>query len=186
MERKTEYRIIISGFGGQGILFAGRFLVNACMLEDRQVTWMPSYGPEMRGGTAYCSVVVSDSPIGSPVVSEPDMALCLNGPSFDKFENSPPPGGWIFVDNTFTRRETERKDIQAVYIPSTKIADDNNIQNLANLVMMGKMIKETGICGRDILREAIARSVSARRANLIDSNIKAIELGYNYDSAAAM
>lgn len=174
------HQILIAGFGGQGVLFAGKFLAYKGLLEEKQVSWLPSYGPEMRGGTANCSIILSDEPVGSPIVSNPDALIAMNLPSFDKYEQSVVPGGKVFVDSTLIGRKTVREDISAFYIPATKMAADAGIPTLANMIILGKMIKETGAVSFEDLVSAMKKVVSAKRAELIDVNIKALETGYNY------
>ncbi len=173
-------QILIAGFGGQGVLFAGKFIAYKGLLEQKEVSWLPSYGPEMRGGTANCSIILSDDPIGSPIVSTPDVLIAMNLPSLDKYEEATVKGGKIFVDSTLIGRKVERSDVEAFYIPATKMAADAGIPTLANMIMMGKMIKETGLVNFDDITEALKKVVSAKRANLMDLNIKALEMGYNY------
>ncbi len=174
-------QILIAGFGGQGVLFAGKFLAYKGMLEDKQVSWLPSYGPEMRGGTANCSIIISDEPVGSPIVSSPDALIVMNLPSFDKYENAVVPGGKVFVDSTLISRKAQRTDIDAYYIPATKMAADAGIPTLANMIILGKMIKETGAVSFENMVDVMKKIVSAKRAELIDINIKALEAGYNYE-----
>ena len=174
-------QILIAGFGGQGVLFAGKFLAYKGMLEDKQVSWLPSYGPEMRGGTANCSIIISDEPGGSPIVSSPDALIVMNLPSFDKYENAVVPGGKVFVDSTLISRKAQRTDIDAYYIPATKMAADAGIPTLANMIILGKMIKETGAISFENMVDVMKKIVSAKRAELIDINIKALEAGYNYE-----
>ena len=174
-------QILIAGFGGQGVLFAGKFLAYKGMLEDKQVSWLPSYGPEMRGGTANCSIIISDEPVGSPIVSSPDALIVMNLPSFDKYENAVVPGGKVFVDSTLISRKAQRTDIDAYYIPATKMAADAGIPTLANMIILGKMIKETGAISFENMVDVMKKIVSAKRAELIDINIKALEAGYNYE-----
>ena len=118
----TTNRILIAGFGGQGVLFAGKFLAYKGLCEGRQLSWLPSYGPEMRGGTANCNVVLSDEPIGSPIVTSPDILIAMNLPSLDKFEDAVVPGGAIFVDSTLIERKVKRDDVRVFYIPATQMA----------------------------------------------------------------
>ena len=172
--------ILLSGFGGQGILFAGKFLAYKGLMEEKEVSWLPSYGPEMRGGTASCSVIISDEQVGSPIVSNPDVLIAMNLPSLDKYESAAVAGGKIFVDSTLIGRKVERTDVETFYIPATKMAADAGIPTLANMIMMGKMIKETGLVNYDDITEALKKVVSAKRANLMELNIKALEMGYNY------
>ena len=135
-------RILFAGFGGQGILFAGKFLAYKGLIENKEVSWLPSYGPEMRGGTANCSVIISDEPIGSPIVSDPDVLVVMNLPSLDKYEDSVVSGGKIFVDSSLVDRKVKRDDVDVYYIPATKIAEENGIPTLANMIITGKVIKE--------------------------------------------
>src|SRR5574344_458203 len=135
-------QFIFAGFGGQGMLLIGKFMAMSCMLHGKHVSWLPSYGPEMRGGTANCSVIVSDEPIGSPIVSKPDVLIVMNLPSLDKYEDSVVPGGKIFVDSTLIERKVKRAAVDVFYIPATKLAMDIDAPTLANMIMVGKVIKE--------------------------------------------
>ena len=126
-------QILIAGFGGQGILFAGKFLAYKGLLEDLQVSWLPSYGPEMRGGTANCNVVLSDDPVGSPIVTEPDVLIVMNLPSLEKYVNTVVPGGQIYVDSTLISAKVERTDVEVFYIPATKMANDAGVPTLATV-----------------------------------------------------
>jgi len=178
----ADYRILIAGFGGQGILFAGKFLTYTGMLKGREVTWLPSYGPEMRGGTASCTVIISDEPVGSPVVSEPPILIVMNSPSYDRYESKVTPGGCVIVDNSIVDRPPARADIDTYRIPATAMCAEHGhgLTGLANMVMVGKLIRETGVCDMDVVADAMRKSVPARKKDLFDSNIIAIELGYNY------
>ena len=173
-------QILIAGFGGQGVLFAGKFLAYKGLLEEKQISWLPSYGPETRGGTANCSVIISDEPVGSPIVSAPDALIVMNLPSFDKYEQAVVPGGKVFIDSTLIGRKAVREDIDAYYIPATKMAADAGIPTLANMIILGKMIRETGAVSFVDLMSAMKKVVSAKHAELMDINIKALEAGYNY------
>ena len=136
--------LIIAGFGGQGVLSMGKILAYSGVMQDFEVTWMPSYGPEMRGGTANCSVTVSDSPIGSPIISHPDILIAMNLPSLDKYEDSVKPGGQIYIDSTLIERKVNRTDVSAFYIPATQMASDSGLTTLANMIIMGKVLREGG------------------------------------------
>ena len=171
--------ILISGFGGQGVLFTGKFLAYEGLLENKEVTWLPSYGPEMRGGTASCSVIISDDPIGSPLVPKPDVLIAMNLPSLDKFEKDVVPGGLIFYDSSLIGREVERKDVKAFPIPATKMASDAGVTTLANMIVMGKMLKETNAFPVEAIDRTLAKVVSAKRQSLLDLNKKAVSIGYN-------
>ena len=172
--------ILIAGFGGQGVLFAGKFLAYKGLIEDRQVSWLPSYGPEMRGGTANCSVIVSDEPVGSPIVSKPMILMAMNLPSLDKYENDVLPGGMIFVDSTLISRKVARTDVKVFYIPSTQLAREIGAPTLANMVMTGKVIRECEGISPEHLSEALDKVVSARHADLKEINLKALHTGMDY------
>lgn len=173
-------QILIAGFGGQGVLFAGKVLAYKGLEEEKQISWLPSYGPEMRGGTANCSVIISDTPVGSPIVSEPDILIVMNLPSFDKYEGAVRAGGCAFVDSTLIERKAVRDDIAVHYIPATKMARDLGIPTLANMIMIGRVIRETGVVEMDGLRDALSKTVSAKHQDLLEANLKAIEAGYGY------
>lgn len=173
-------QILIAGFGGQGILFAGKFLAYKGLLEGKQISWLPSYGPEMRGGTANCSVIISDTPVGSPIVSNPDILVVMNLPSLDKYENAAVPGSKIFVDSALMDRKVQREDVDVFYIPATKLASDAGIPTLANMIMMGKMIRQTSVVSFDDIKSALEKVVSAKHADMLSYNLKALETGYNY------
>ena len=170
-------QILIAGFGGQGILFAGKFLAYKGLLEDLQVSWLPSYGPEMRGGTANCSVCLSDSPIGSPLVLHPDILMALNAPSFDKFIGAVVPGGVAVIDSSLISQRTDRTDIKAFYIPATQLAAEQNLEGLANIIAVGKILKETGFASLEAVEKGIRKSVPARKQNLVEANLRAVRLG---------
>ncbi len=171
---------LIAGFGGQGVLFAGKFLAFKGLVEDKEVSWLPSYGPEMRGGTASCSVILSDEPVGSPIVSNPDVLIVMNLPSLDKYENDTVAGGKIFVDSTLISRKVQRTDVDAYYIPATQMAIDAGVPTLANIILIGKMLKETGIFSFENMIDTVKKLVPAKKPELVEMNMKALEAGYNY------
>ena len=173
--------ILLAGFGGQGVLFAGKILAHSGMLCDKQVSWLPSYGPEMRGGTANVGVIISDDEIGSPFVSDPENLIVMNQPSFEKFEPTVVSGGTIVSDNSMIFIETKRKDVTAYYIPATKLANENNLKGLANIIMLGKFLKVSGIFDYKILEEAIKKNVPKKREHLLEPNLKALKIGYEYN-----
>ena len=177
---KKTTNILFAGFGGQGILFAGKFVAYKGLLEGKHISWLPSYGPEMRGGTANCSVIVSEDPIGSPIVSKPDVLVAMNLPSLDKYENEVVPGGKIFVDSTLISRKVERTDVDVFYIPATQLANEQGISTLANMIITGKLLKEVEALGFDGIDAPLSKVVSARRANLLEVNKTALKLGYDY------
>ncbi len=176
----VNHQILIAGFGGQGILFSGKYLVYTGMLADHEVTWLPSYGPEMRGGTANCSVIISDTLIGSPIVSKPNILIVMNLPSYDKYEGSAAPGGKIFVDSSLITRAAGRTDVDSFFIPATQLAMDNNLKGLANMIMIGKVIRETQLCPYDHIKNTMLKVVPASKKELLELNLKAVDIGYNY------
>ena len=134
-------QILIAGFGGQGILFAGKFLAYKGLMEDQQVSWLPSYGPEMRGGTANCNVILSDTPVGSPIITEPDVLIAMNLPSLQKYVDTVVPGGQIYLDSSLIDAKVARTDVQVFYIPATQMAKDAGIASLANMIIVGHLLE---------------------------------------------
>lgn len=171
---------LFAGFGGQGILFAGKLLAYKGLTDGKEVSWLPSYGPEMRGGTASCSIILSDTPVGSPIVANPDILIAMNLPSLDKYEKTVKEGGMIFYDSSLIGREVERKDVKAFPIPATKMAEENGTPTLANMIIMGKVLKETGDFTEESVRTALTKVISAKRADMLDVNFNAIKLGYDF------
>ena len=174
-----ELQIVLAGFGGQGVLFAGKVISYAGLIENRELSWLPSYGPEMRGGTANCSVTLSDEPIGSPLVTEPNALVAMNQPSFDKFIDVVADGGVVIVDTDMVPDVHERAGVKVISIPATKMAEDAGLKGLANIVLVGRLWAETQFCDRTVLDEAIDKCVPPRKAALIDKNKQALELGIN-------
>lgn len=174
-------KMLLAGFGGQGILFAGKMFTYAGMLEGKNVTNIPEYGPEMRGGTCNCSVIIDENPIGSPLVLEPDILIAMNLPSLARFETAVAPGGKIFIDNTLIDRKTIREDVDAYYIPATRLAAEAGIPKLANVILVGKVIRESGICSMEIMDKVLEKVVPPSRQALIAPNKKALEIGYNFE-----
>lgn len=172
--------IILAGFGGQGILFAGKALAYSGLMDEKEVSWLPSYGPEMRGGTANCSVCISDEPIGSPLVLKPDILIAMNLPSYKKFIDSVKPGGKAFIDSTLIEEKSDRTDISCYYVPATQLASDNNMNGMANIILLGKLMKETGLITMETAGKAMEKCIPPRKAELLDVNMKALEIGYNY------
>ena len=174
--------ILIAGFGGQGILFSGKFLAYEGLIDGKEVSWLPSYGPEMRGGTANCSIIISDSAVGSPIVSNPDILIAMNLPSLDKYENETKKGGQIFVDSSLIERKVERSDVEVYYIPATKMASDEGLSGLANMIMIGHMIAKSGIIPEENIEKAMQKVVPATKQNMFDLNMKAVKLGFEYNA----
>ncbi len=176
--KTTKY--LFSGFGGQGILFSGKFLAYKGLTDDKQVSWLPSYGPEMRGGTASCSVILSDESIGSPIIDNPDVLVAMNLPSLDKFEPTVKAGGTIILDSTLIERKVERTDVNVIYLPATGLASENNCPTLANMIIVGKLLKVMGEYDEKSIDETLKKVISAKRADMLDVNKKAMEIGANY------
>ena len=173
-------QIMIAGFGGQGVLFAGKFLAYKGMVQSKQISWLPSYGPEMRGGTANCSVVISDTPVGSPIITNPDMLIAMNLPSLQKFVDAVVPGGVIILDSTLIDAKVERTDVKVFYIPATQMAKDAGFSTLANMILTGKALKEMDIVSWEGNKETLESFIPAKKAGLIDINLKALQTGYDY------
>ena len=171
-------QILIAGFGGQGVLFAGKFLAYKGLVQDKQISWLPSYGPEMRGGTANCSVIISDTPVGSPIITTPDVLVAMNLPSLQKFVDAVAPGGKIILDSTLIDAKVERTDVEVFYIPATQLAKDAGFSTLANMILTGKALKEMDIVAYEGNKETLESFIPAKKAGLIDMNIKALQIGY--------
>ena len=173
--------ILLAGFGGQGILFAGKQLVLAGMKIDKEISWLPSYGPEMRGGTCNCSVNIDDEPIGSPLVTTPDILIAMNKPSLLKFEGNVAVGGTIVLDSSLIDVNTSRDDVNAYYIPATQLANEAGFPKLANVIMLGYVIKKTGLFDQDYFMECIKGSAPKSKPELGEMNAKALKMGYDYE-----
>ncbi len=175
-------QILIAGFGGQGVLFAGKLLAYEALIDGKEVSWLPSYGPEMRGGTANCSITVSDAPIGSPIVSTPDILIAMNKPSLDKYICETRKGGQIFYDSSLIDGTAECDGVEIYPIPATKIAYDEGIKTLANIIMLGHMIAKNDFVTLDMAKKALGKVVSERHKDLLELNVKALTLGYQYNA----
>ena len=169
--------VLFAGFGGQGILFAGKVMAYAGLFDGKELSWLPSYGPEMRGGTCNCSVCLSDQAIGSPLVVNPDVLVAMNLPSLDKFVDAVVPGGSIFLDSSIIDKKVERDDVNVYYVPATKLAEENGIKGLANIVLLGKMLKELEFATGESIEKSVRKCVPAKKAAMVDFNLKAIEIG---------
>ncbi|AQS58529.1 2-oxoacid:acceptor oxidoreductase family protein [Desulforamulus ferrireducens] len=169
--------ILIAGFGGQGVLSTGQLLAYAGMIENKQVAWIPSYGPEMRGGTANCGITISDEPISSPLVTEPTTLIVMNRPSLDKFEKAVVPGGLILVNSSLVDQKVQRQDVQVLEIPANQIAEELGNARVANNVILGVLIELTGIVSLEAVVESLKKVLPARRHNLIPVNQQALEKG---------
>lgn len=168
---------IFAGFGGQGVLLIGQLIAYAGMYEDRNVSWLPSYGPEMRGGTANCSVVVSDEPIASPVLSMADCVIAMNTPSLDKFEANVNPGGKLFINSSIIDKKATRTDIDVYYVPCNEIADKLGNPKVLNMAMLGAFLEATHVVDTESVINALLYKLGERKAHLIPLNRQAIEMG---------
>ena len=173
--------ILIAGFGGQGILFSGKFLAYMGLLDGIQVSWLPSYGPEMRGGTANCNVILSDAPVGSPIITSPDVLIAMNLPSLMKYVDTVVPGGQVYVDSSLIDAKVERDDVEVFYIPATQMAKDEGISTLANMIIVGHLLEnhpELSFLGAS---EVVEKLVPPKKAALKELNMKALNLGKSYN-----
>ena len=173
-------QILIAGFGGQGILFAGKFLAYKGLLEEKQVSWLPSYGPEMRGGTANCNVILSETPVGSPIITDPDVLVAMNLPSLEKYINDVVPGGQVYLDSSLINTEIKRTDVQVFPIPATAMTKENNMATLANMILVGALLEnhpELSFEGTDAV---VSKLVPPAKAALVELNMKALNMGKEY------
>ena len=172
-----DFGAIFAGFGGQGVLFMGKVTAYVGLLLGKEVSWMPSYGPEMRGGTANCSVCISDTPVGSPVVTEPDALIAMNLPSYEKFLHAVKPGGLLIYDDSMFKPPATREDIRAFALPATTLASEEGLGGVANMILLGKLFKETGLAAMEIIEQAIEKSVPKSKAGMVEHNLRALSLG---------
>jgi 2-oxoglutarate ferredoxin oxidoreductase subunit gamma len=176
----AQQEIIIAGFGGQGILSSGKLIAYAGMLENKHVSWLPSYGPEMRGGTANCSVVVSEDPVGSPILNTATSLIVMNGPSLDKFETWVVKGGLILTDSSLVNRTSSRSDVEIFEIPATKLAMEMGNTTFAGIILLGKLVAKTGIVTRESFEEALKEVLPEKKHYLIPEEMRAFDMGANY------
>ncbi|HXF69166.1 MAG TPA: 2-oxoacid:acceptor oxidoreductase family protein [Thermoflexus sp.] len=172
-----QVEIVIAGFGGQGILFAGQVLAYAAMDAGKNVTWFPSYGPEMRGGTANCTVIISDEEIGSPLVRYPRAAIVMNRPSLDKYEPLVQPGGVLVVNASMAGREVERTDVEVVALPASEMAEALGDRRLANMVLVGALLARLPVLTLEQVERALQEHMPGRHRHLIEQNIQALREG---------
>ncbi len=176
----AQHEILIAGFGGQGILSAGRILAYAGMLENKNVSWLPSYGPEMRGGTANCSVIISDEPVGSPILNSATALIVMNAPSLEKFESYVVEGGMIITDKSLVAKGPSRKDVDVYEIPATQLASDMGNSTFASIILLGKLIGKTGVVSKENFEEALKKVLPEKYHKLIPEEMKALEVGMEY------
>jgi 2-oxoglutarate ferredoxin oxidoreductase subunit gamma len=177
-----QSEVIMAGFGGQGILLIGKMLAYAGMHEGKEVSWLPSYGPEMRGGTCNCTVVVSDKPVGSPVIRSPRAVLAMNLPSLEKFESDIRPGGLLLINSSLINRSSEREDLTVIEVPANEIATELGNPRGANMVALGAYLGATDAVSMDEVVTVI-RETFAAKPGVIDVNIEALEKGYELGAA---
>jgi 2-oxoglutarate ferredoxin oxidoreductase subunit gamma len=175
-----ETSIIIAGFGGQGVLFAGQLLAYAGMDNGRFVTWIPSYGPEMRGGTANCTVIISSESIGAPIVSRPDIAVVLNRPSYDKYEPLVKVGGLLVVNSSLVAATTSRGDIETTYVPANTIAEASGTVKMLNMAALGALLAKRPILSLETMEQTILDHLPAKIAHLTESNLAVLRSGFDY------
>jgi 2-oxoglutarate ferredoxin oxidoreductase subunit gamma len=172
-------KVIMAGFGGQGVVLMGTLLSYSAMVQGKHTTFFPSYGAEMRGGTANCSVIVSDDEIPSPVVTQPDCIVAMNIASLDKFESRVKPGGTIFINSSLVKRDLGRDDVEEVRIPANELAEELGSARAANMVMLGGVLKKTGAVELDSAIESLDSVLSERAMALLDVNKKALRKGFD-------
>lgn len=170
-------KIIIAGFGGQGVMLMGQLLAYAANDKELNTLWFPSYGPETRGGTANCSVTISDTPVNSPVISKADSIIVMNAPSLDKFEKVVKPGGRIFINSSLAERKVERDDIEVYYVPVNDMAVSLGNGKVANMVMLGAYNQVTGLFKKEEILKILKKSFGEEKAHLIEINDQAFEAG---------
>jgi len=175
-----KYNITVAGFGGQGVLFTGTLLANIGLMLGKEASWLPSYGPEMRSGSCNCGIVISDDKIGSPVVFNPNVLVVFSPPALAKFESRVEKGGLLFYESTLIPTKPARTDVTLIDIPAARLAIDAGLDGFGNAIIVGHVMKKTGICDLATGKRAIEATVSERRAADIDKNIKAMEIGFNY------
>jgi 2-oxoglutarate ferredoxin oxidoreductase subunit gamma len=181
-----QTEIIISGFGGQGVLFAGQLLAYAALDKGLHVTWFPSYGPEMRGGTAHCVVIISEEEIGAPVVRHPQVAVAMNLPSLDKYEPLVKKGGLLLVNSSLVDRSPQRGDIETLMVPANEIAEELGDKRMANLVMMGALLQRRPVFSLQELASALEKHLPERHRHMLEANKKAMQRGYALASEASV
>jgi 2-oxoglutarate ferredoxin oxidoreductase subunit gamma len=175
-----QKEFVFSGFGGQGIMFVGQLLAYAAMDDGLYVTWIPSYGPEMRGGTAHCFVVVSDNPIGSPIVKHPKVAAVFNNPSLNKYEPLLASDGLLMVNSSLVTQKSKRDDIKSLYVPATEIAEEIGSAKVANLVLLGALLEAYRVLPLALVKRTLRKQLGDRKPALVEMNYRALEEGADY------
>ena len=176
-QKNTTQQVLIAGFGGQGVLFLGKLIAHAGVLLGKNVTWLPSYGPEMRGGTANCAVILSDDAIGSPIVSEPDVLIAMNLPSLTAYQPRVCAGGEIIYDASLVHEYPTREDVTVRALPATRLATEAGMDGLSNMILLGAFLSDCLHLTQEQLRQALEHTVPAHKAHLIEANLHAIAIG---------
>ena len=174
-----RHEIIMSGFGGQGVMVMGQLLTYAGMMENKNVSWIPAYGPEMRGGTANCSVIIADNPVGAPVVNKPTGAIIMNLPSLEKFEPLMKPAGIMIINSSLVKKQVQRSDIEAYPLPINEIADELGSGKMINMVALGALLAASGVVTKISLIEAFAKKFAAK-PEMLPANREALDRGYDF------
>jgi len=174
-----EEKVIMAGFGGQGIMAIGKLLTYAGMLENKEVSWLPSYGPEMRGGTANCNVVVSEEPVASPVVTDATAAIVMNKPSLEKFECEIEKDGFLFINSSLIKAKASRSDIKTFYVPANELANELGNSKVANVIMLGAYLEKAKAVDPESILNAFLKVFGESKSHLLDINRKALEAGAN-------
>lgn len=180
-----ETSIVVAGFGGQGVLFAGQLLAYAGMDHGLNVTWFPSYGPEMRGGTAHCVVIISDGPIGSPIIERPDVAIVLNQPSFDKYESLVLPGGLLVVNSSLVNGRSRRTDIEELRVPANTLAEQAGTVKMLNVAAIGAMLAARPVVPLEVLEETLRSHLGQTKQHLVEANLRVLREGFAVHATAA-
>jgi 2-oxoglutarate ferredoxin oxidoreductase subunit gamma len=171
---------LIAGFGGQGVLFTGKVMAYAAMAEDLKVTWFPSYGPEMRGGTANCTVVISDEEIGSPQVRQPKAVIVMNLPSLDKYEDQVAPGGYLVINTSMVNRKAKRTDIHVLEVPGTELAEELGDKRLSNSILLGALLSKANFLKMDSVEKGLEASLHGKKKDLVNINKQAMQKGADF------
>lgn len=180
LKTKVYDKIIIAGFGGQGALLVGRMIAHAGLEENKEVSWLPSYGSEMRGGTANCNVIVSDNIVPSPVIQKPNFVVVMNKPSFDKFEKMVEPGGKLIVNSSLIEDKSQRTDIDVYYIPANEIANETGDDRSMNMIFLGAYVALTGSISLESVFTAMENNLTGGKTKFIEPNNRLIQKGYDF------
>jgi 2-oxoglutarate ferredoxin oxidoreductase subunit gamma len=174
-------KVIISGFGGQGVLAAGKLLAYAAMLQGKHVSWLPSYGPEKRGGASNCHIFISDEPVGSPFITDPNVVIAMSKPAFDKYEKLIEKGGVMICDSSILEDKNYKKDFKIISVPATKIAVESGNPKMANVILIGKLLTEMKLIDKKYVVDAMTEVLPEEKHFLIPQEVELLEIGMNYE-----